>query len=120
MADRYWRVPGDIGRRYARVSGDSNPIHLHPLTAKALGQPGAIAHAMWTKARCLAALEACTRGTVRRPRLRGVGRGQAAPRGHGHTRPRSLISWWAASVFPSASIPSLRLTPGARSNWMSR
>ena len=52
-----WRVPGDIGRRYARVSGDSNPIHLHPLPAKALGQPGAIAHGMWTKARCLAALE---------------------------------------------------------------
>jgi acyl dehydratase len=52
-----WRVPGDIGRRYARVSGDSNPIHLHSLAARALGQPGAIAHGMWTKARCLAALE---------------------------------------------------------------
>ena len=52
-----WRVPGDVGRRYARVSGDANPIHLHPLTARALGQPGAIAHGMWTKARCLAALE---------------------------------------------------------------
>jgi acyl dehydratase len=39
------------------VSGDRNPIHLHGLTAKALGQPGAIAHGMWTKARCLAALE---------------------------------------------------------------
>ena len=52
-----WTVPGDIGRRYARVSGDANPIHLHGLTAKAFGQPGAIAHGMWTKARCLAALE---------------------------------------------------------------
>jgi acyl dehydratase len=52
-----WTVPGDIGRRYARVSGDANPIHLHPLTAKALGQRGTIAHGMWTKARCLAALE---------------------------------------------------------------
>jgi acyl dehydratase len=52
-----WHVPGDIGRRYARVSGDANPIHMHPLTAKALGQPGAMAHGMWTKARCLAALE---------------------------------------------------------------
>jgi MaoC like domain len=56
-ATAIWTVPGDTGRRYARVSGDSNPIHLHPLTAKALGQPGAIAHGMWTKARCLAALE---------------------------------------------------------------
>jgi hypothetical protein len=53
-----WTVPADTGRRYARVSGDANPIHLHPLAAKALGQPGAIAHGMWTKARCLAALEA--------------------------------------------------------------
>jgi len=56
-ASAIWRVPGDIGRRYASVSGDSNPIHLHSLAAKALGQPGAIAHGMWTKARCLAALE---------------------------------------------------------------
>jgi MaoC like domain len=56
-ATAIWTVPGDIGRRYARVSGDTNPIHMHPLTAKALGQPGAIAHGMWTKARCLAALE---------------------------------------------------------------
>jgi hypothetical protein len=57
QASAVWTVPGDIGRRYARVSGDANPIHLHPLTAKALGQPTAIAHGMWTKARCLAALE---------------------------------------------------------------
>jgi len=52
-----WSVPGDIGRRYARVSGDANPIHMHPLAAKAFGQPTTIAHGMWTKARCLAALE---------------------------------------------------------------
>ncbi len=52
-----WRVPGDIGRRYAEVSGDRNPIHLHPLTARAFGFRSAIAHGMWTKARCLAAFE---------------------------------------------------------------
>ncbi len=52
-----WSVPGDIGRRYADVSGDRNPIHLHALSAKAFGMPGAIAHGMWVKARCLAALE---------------------------------------------------------------
>ena len=51
------RVPGDIGRRYAAVSGDRNPIHMHSLAAKAFGFPGAIAHGMWMKARCLAALE---------------------------------------------------------------
>jgi acyl dehydratase len=52
-----WNVPGDIGRRYAAVSGDRNPIHLHGLAAKLLGQKAAIAHGMWTKARCLAALQ---------------------------------------------------------------
>lgn len=52
-----WRVPGDIGRRYAEVSGDRNPIHLHPLTARLFGFPSAIAHGMWTKAHSLAAFE---------------------------------------------------------------
>ncbi|WP_424183538.1 MaoC family dehydratase [Actinokineospora sp. G85] len=52
-----WKVPGDIGRRYAEVSGDRNPIHLYGLTAKLFGFPRAIAHGMWTKARCLAAFE---------------------------------------------------------------
>lgn len=52
-----WHVPDDIGRRYAEVSGDRNPIHLHPLTARLFGFPRAIAHGMWTKARCLAAFE---------------------------------------------------------------
>lgn len=54
-----WRLGSDLGRRYAAVSGDRNPIHMHSLTAKPLGFPGAIAHGMWTKARCLAALESC-------------------------------------------------------------
>ncbi len=52
-----WRVPGDIGRRYGAVSGDRNPIHLYPLSARLFGFKQAIAHGMWTKARCLAALE---------------------------------------------------------------
>ncbi|WP_333732828.1 MaoC family dehydratase [Streptomyces sp. IBSBF 3010] len=49
-----WRLPGDLGRRYAAASGDRNPIHLHPLTARLFGFPRAIAHGMWTVARCLA------------------------------------------------------------------
>lgn len=52
-----WELPGDIGRRYAAVSGDRNPIHLYGVTAKAFGFPRQIAHGMWTKARCLAALQ---------------------------------------------------------------
>jgi hypothetical protein len=52
-----WEVPGDVGLRYAAVSGDRNPIHLHPLSAKLFGMKAPIAHGMWTKARCVAALE---------------------------------------------------------------
>ncbi|HEY8302732.1 MAG TPA: MaoC/PaaZ C-terminal domain-containing protein [Jatrophihabitans sp.] len=51
------QVAGDIGRRYAAVSGDRNPIHLHALTAKAFGFRSAIAHGMWLKARTLATLQ---------------------------------------------------------------
>jgi acyl dehydratase len=56
-ASAQWRLPGDLGRRYAAVSGDRNPIHMHGMAAKLLGFPRTIAHGMWTKARCLAALE---------------------------------------------------------------
>lgn len=53
-----WRLPGNLGRHYGAASGDRNPIHMHSLSAKAFGFPRAIAHGMWTKARCLAALDA--------------------------------------------------------------
>jgi acyl dehydratase len=53
----HWRLAGDLGRRYGAVSGDRNPIHLYPVTAKAFGFPTNIAHGMWTKARSLAALQ---------------------------------------------------------------
>lgn len=52
-----WRLPGDLGRQYAAVSGDVNPIHLSALAAKAFGFPRAIVHGMWSHARVLAALE---------------------------------------------------------------
>lgn len=52
-----WRLDDGLGRRYAGVSGDRNPIHLHALSAKMFGFPRAIAHGMWTAARCLAELE---------------------------------------------------------------
>jgi acyl dehydratase len=53
-----WTLAGDLGRRYGSVSGDLNPIHMHPLTARLFGFKSAIAHGMWTKARCLGALQA--------------------------------------------------------------
>ena len=52
----HWTLEDNLGRQYAAVSGDHNPIHLHAWSAKAFGFPRAIAHGMWTKARCLAAL----------------------------------------------------------------
>ena len=51
-----WRLPADLGRRYAAVAGDANPIHLGALPARAFGFPRAIAHGMWTHARALAAV----------------------------------------------------------------
>jgi MaoC like domain len=51
-----WRLDASLGRRYASVSGDRNPIHLTGLTARAFGYRQAIAHGMWTKAKSLAAL----------------------------------------------------------------
>jgi acyl dehydratase len=51
-----WRLPSNLGRTYASVSGDRNPIHLFDLTAKPFGFSHHIAHGMWTKARCIAAL----------------------------------------------------------------
>ncbi len=51
-----WPLGGDTGRRYARVSGDVNPIHLSALTARPLGFERPIAHGMFTMARTLAAL----------------------------------------------------------------
>jgi acyl dehydratase len=52
-----WRVPARVGSDYAAVSGDRNPIHTSRLGARLFGFPRPIAHGMWTKARCLAALE---------------------------------------------------------------
>lgn len=47
-------VPGDLGRRYAAVSGDWNPIHLSSATAVPFGLRAPIAHGMWSFARTLA------------------------------------------------------------------
>lgn len=52
-----WLVPKGTGRRYGRISRDCNPIHLSSMTAKLFGFRSAIAHGMWSKSRCIAALE---------------------------------------------------------------
>lgn len=53
----HWSAPADVGRRYAKVSGDYNPIHLSAPSARLFGFPGAIAHGLWLKARALAELQ---------------------------------------------------------------
>ena len=52
-----WRLPADLGRRYAAVSGDYNPIHWSWITARPFGFSRAIAHGWWTLARALAELD---------------------------------------------------------------
>jgi hypothetical protein len=43
-----------VASRYARLSGDRNPIHMSWLGARLFGFKRPIAHGMWTKARALA------------------------------------------------------------------
>jgi acyl dehydratase len=53
-----WAVAANAGRRFAGPSGDWNPIHVSALTARLFGYPRAIAHGMFSAARCLALLQA--------------------------------------------------------------
>lgn len=62
---RSFDVPADIGRRYAPVSGDFNPIHLYAITARAFGFPRAIAQGMWSLARATALVEAARAAPAR-------------------------------------------------------
>lgn len=40
-------IPEDIGKRFAKVTGDYNPIHISTFMAKFFGLKKSIAHAMW-------------------------------------------------------------------------
>jgi acyl dehydratase len=51
-----WPLSGAAGRRYARVSGDYNPIHLWPWTARPFGFRAPILHGYATAARTAHAL----------------------------------------------------------------
>lgn len=46
-------IAENTGWRYAKVSGDFNPIHLTARTAKMFGFKQAVAHGMWSMGRCL-------------------------------------------------------------------
>jgi acyl dehydratase len=51
-----WQVASNMGRRYARVSGDYNLIHLSSIIAKVFGFPRSFIHGMWSASACLAHL----------------------------------------------------------------
>jgi acyl dehydratase len=51
-----WRLAADLGRSYAAVTGDCNPIHLAALTARPFGFRRPVVHGMWTAARLLHAV----------------------------------------------------------------
>ncbi len=50
-------APEPLGRRYAAIAGDLNPIHQHALLARPFGFRQAIIHGTWTLARALAAAQ---------------------------------------------------------------
>lgn len=61
-----YALSADAGRRYAKVSGDANPIHLWPWSARLLGFSRPITHGMHTVARIAAEMERGTGASLRR------------------------------------------------------
>lgn len=59
-----WQLPADAGYRYAKLSGDFNPIHLHPWLARVFGFRAAIMHGMYSIGRASAAIEAAAGAQV--------------------------------------------------------
>ncbi|MBX9245565.1 hypothetical protein ICW40_12210 [Actinotalea ferrariae] len=92
-----WRLPADVGRRYAAVSGDRNPIHTSSLAAKAFGFPRTIAHGMYTAARALADVGPAARGEAYRwdvefaapVLIPGTAAVRVSPGEHGH----EFVAW---------------------------
>ncbi|WP_168171550.1 MaoC/PaaZ C-terminal domain-containing protein [Lacimicrobium sp. SS2-24] len=52
-----WNLDASLGRQYAKVSGDYNPIHLYPWSARFFGFKAQIIHGMWSKGRCISAMK---------------------------------------------------------------
>ena len=53
---KLWSLPSNLGRKFAANTGDRNPIHLWPITAKLFGFKRHIIHGMWSNSRIEAAL----------------------------------------------------------------
>ena len=65
-----WNLDAATGRRYAAASGDYNPIHLYPWSARLFGFRRPIAHGMYLVARALAEIESRRRASGDREPLR--------------------------------------------------
>ncbi len=52
-----WSMASDLGRRYGKIAGDRNPIHLWPITAKLFGFKRHIIHGMWLLGWAMAELQ---------------------------------------------------------------
>lgn len=52
-----WSLYQGMGFEFAMASGDFNPIHLHPLTAKLFGFERHIIHGMWSAGKILSIFE---------------------------------------------------------------
>ena len=48
-----WPVPKNMGWRYAKITGDFNPIHVSRIMAKLMGFDRDLIHGMWSAARCV-------------------------------------------------------------------
>lgn len=52
-----WSLHNNLGIEYAIASGDFNPIHLHPLSAKLFGFNRHIIHGMWSVGKIISIFE---------------------------------------------------------------
>jgi acyl dehydratase len=59
-----WLVAADAGRRYAALSGDWNPIHLWPWSARLMGMQHPIIHGMHTVAMACSLYQRATGNTA--------------------------------------------------------
>jgi hypothetical protein len=84
-----WTLDGAAGRRYARLSGDWNPIHLYAWSARLMGMRAPIIHGMHSLAKACAALE------------------------HGSSRHAMRIACRFRAPIPLDGAATLRTTPGS-------
>ncbi len=63
LIDR-WELAGTLGRQYAAISKDYNPIHLSGLSARLFGFDQPIMHGMYLASRCAFAVEHLTGRTL--------------------------------------------------------